>query len=201
VQPPCARSGERARTLLSRPRGAKKEEGEGDWGAHAAAYPYFTISTPYKYCTVEDKKKRGQCYNKQPAWVPETTFNPAYFPKMVQKILLFWILLHLATLPIPMKNHLTLCLRLQFDGPSGQNVSETDIPLLLPWLRNILTNFGLPHPRSTNVVKPPSHSGTSNIDMYWDVVSTNVRTRFLHTHSSMSLTSRGHGTARCKEYL
>ena len=79
-------------------------------------------------------------------------------------------------------NYLTLCLRLQFDGPSGQNVLETDIYLLMPWLRNILTNIGLPHPRPANVVKPPSHGGTSDIDMYWDVASTNVRVCFLHSH-------------------
>ena len=81
--------------------------------------------------------------------------------------------------------HMTLCLRIQFDGPSGQNVSETDIYVLMPWLRNILTNFGLAHPRPTNVEKPPSHYGTSDIDMYWDVVSTNVRIRLLllHCHS------------------
>lgn len=79
-----------------------------------------------------------------------------------------------------MKNDITLCLRIQFDGPSGQNVSETDVHSLMPWLRNILTNFGLPHPRPTNVVKPPSHHGTSDIDMYWDVESTNVRIHCIH---------------------
>ncbi|KAI9441373.1 hypothetical protein H4582DRAFT_1378279 [Lactarius indigo] len=70
-----------------------------------------------------------------------------------------------------MKNYITLCLRIQFDGQSGQNVSETDVHSLVPWLRSVLTNVGLPHPRPTNVVKP--HHGTSDIDMYWDVVSTN----------------------------
>ena len=81
-----------------------------------------------------------------------------------------------------MKSHMTLCLRIQFDGPSGQNVSETDTRSLMPWLRNILSNIGLPSPRPANVVKPPNHNGTSDVDMYWDVVSTNVRTRFLHSH-------------------
>lgn len=81
-----------------------------------------------------------------------------------------------------MKNHITLCLRIRFDGPSGQNVSETDIHSLMPWLRNILTNFGLPHPKPLNVEKLPSHYDTSDIYMYWDVMYKNVRIRFLHRH-------------------
>ncbi len=81
-----------------------------------------------------------------------------------------------------MDNYMTLCLRIQFDGPSGQMVLETDINPLLPWLRNILTNLGLPHPKQANVLKPPTYNRTSDIDMYWDVVSKNVRSCFLRRH-------------------
>ena len=81
-----------------------------------------------------------------------------------------------------MKHHMTLCLRIRFDGPSGQNVSETDIHSLMPWLRNILTKFRLPHPKPLNVEKHSSHHGTSDINMYWDVEPKNVRIRFSHRH-------------------
>ncbi|KAI0292029.1 hypothetical protein BC826DRAFT_461051 [Russula brevipes] len=67
-----------------------------------------------------------------------------------------------------MGNRSTLALRIQFNGEDGQRVTgQDDIQSLLPWLRDILSGFRLPHPKSTNVMK--SSDVTNAIDMYWDV--------------------------------
>jgi hypothetical protein len=72
---------------------------------------------------------------------------------------------------------ITLALRIQFGGQDGLKVSNTSpahISSLAPWLRVILSDLRLPHPKQSNIVKPTSNS-TGVIDMYWDVETGNVR--------------------------
>ncbi|KAI0300564.1 hypothetical protein B0F90DRAFT_432300 [Multifurca ochricompacta] len=74
----------------------------------------------------------------------------------------------------------TLVLRIQFYGHGDLRVSDVDqdrIQNIVPWLRRTLTSLRLPHPKSTNFMKP--YDDTSIIDMYWDLENTNVRDRRL----------------------
>ena len=74
----------------------------------------------------------------------------------------------------------TIALRIQFNGLNGQMVSRTrqdDIQLLVLWLRDIMTSLRLPHPKSTNVIKP--HDTTNVVEMFWHGDSQSVRTRVL----------------------
>lgn len=63
----------------------------------------------------------------------------------------------------------TFALRIQFKGYNGQKVlrtSQDDIQSIVPWLKAILTNLHLPHPKPTNVLK--SIDTSSIIEMFWD---------------------------------
>jgi hypothetical protein len=85
------------------------------------------------------------------------------------------------------KRNITLALRIQFNGRDGLKVANTNqdhVYLLAPWLRNTLTSLRLPHPKSTNIVKPSDGMGV--IDMYWDVETANVRARFVHPYDPNS---------------
>jgi|SRR5712671_5900360 len=75
----------------------------------------------------------------------------------------------------------TLAMRIRFDGQSALRVLRTNqdnIQSLIPWLREILTSFRLPHPKSSNVIKPNDYA--SVIEMYWDIASTQVGARVLY---------------------
>ncbi len=74
----------------------------------------------------------------------------------------------------------TLALRIQFHGRDALKVLDTSqdsIQSLLPLIRKALTSLRLPHPKTTNVIKPDD--AASFIDMYWDVVTVKVRSRVL----------------------
>ncbi|KAI9451777.1 hypothetical protein F5148DRAFT_1289913 [Russula earlei] len=80
----------------------------------------------------------------------------------------------------------TLALRILFRGRARLRVlrtSKDDISSLLPWLRDILTDLRLPHPKSSNVIKP--NDTTSAIEMYWDVEFAQVGPRTLHQPFSL----------------
>ncbi|KAI0260755.1 hypothetical protein BC834DRAFT_899167 [Gloeopeniophorella convolvens] len=68
----------------------------------------------------------------------------------------------------------TLALRITFEGLAGTRVLSSGrkrVQSLAPWLRTVLTSLGLPHPKTTNIVRPDIDLGA--LDVFWDFGTAN----------------------------